>query len=158
MNIVSHSMHLILGKIPEYVVLHRIRACVFVRLPNTYLWRWRRRISFVWRCPVVAAAAPYLRWIPTKQLPLTHLTSTCSDTWPVHAFSLEQYMACSNILPVNAFSFDQYMAFSLTWPVHAVILDLTSTWDAPIFDQYILSHLTSMCSNTHSLKTQSRII
>ena len=64
----------------DQLYLHKICVCIceaskyiFVKVTPSYFLR----LAIPSCSRVVAeAAAPYLRWIPTKQLPLTHLTST----------------------------------------------------------------------------------
>ena len=101
-------------------------------LPNTYLWRWRGRISFVCRCPVEAAEAALHIWGGFQQ-------SSCRAlTWPVHA-------------PIHALVvLDQY-----THPPMLEQYIICTTYVGMSFSlyEYRLSYMTSTCSNSWSAHT-----
>ena len=89
---------------------------IFVKVTRSYFLRLPMPS---WSC---RSGAPYLRWIPTKQLPSTHLTSTCSNTcssstWPVHTSSntgTVHMSACPSHFTSTG---------SHTWPAHALTVD-----------------------------------
>ena len=110
---------------------------IFVKVTRSYFLRLPMPS---WSCR--SGRAPYLRWIPTKQLPSTHLTSTCSNTcssstWPEHTSSN------AGTVHMSACPSHFWSTGSHTWPAHALTVDqhilqgcLTSTCS---------SHLTSTC-------------
>ena len=112
---------------------------VYGRLQNIYLYVWGFQTYI---CICEASKHIFVRVTPSYFLRLA-IPSSSSSIFEVDSskaaasYSLDQY-TCSATWPVHSFSLDQYIACPHTWPVHAhCSLYLTST---------IPSHLTSTYS------------